>query len=92
MPTYPYSNYPYSKYRQFFEFKRKDYHFKVDIETGKLLFDKKLLALKGAHLPIDLYLKYFQDFYNPYGELTDYTGFPKGFKLNYHVYIFSGYF
>lgn len=91
MPTYPYSNYPYSKYRQFFEFKRKDYHFKVDIETGKLLFDKKLLALKGAHLPIDLYLKYFQDFYNPYGELTDYTGFPKGFKLNYHVYIFSGY-
>ena len=91
MPNYPYSNYPYSKYIQFFEFKRKDYHFKVDIESGKLLFDKILLAVKGAHLPIDLYLKYFQDFYNPNDGLASYTGFPKGFKLNYHVYLFSGY-
>lgn len=89
MQTYPYSNYPFDKYRQFFEFKRKDYHFNVDIKSGKLLFDRKLITLKGNRLPIDLYLKYFHDFYQYHGDLVDYTYFPKGFRLNYHVYLFQ---
>ena len=50
MQTYPYSNYPFDKYRQLFEFKRKDYHFNVDIKSGKLMFDKKLITLKGNKL------------------------------------------
>ena len=34
MQTYLYSNYPFDKCRQLFEFKRKDYHFNVDIKFG----------------------------------------------------------
>ena len=87
MPSYPLSNHIFSKYRQFFEFNRKDYHFNVDIETGKLFLNRKLVTFRGAHLPLDLNLKYCQDFYDSSSGLNAYTGLPRGFKLNYHVYI-----
>ena len=50
MLIYPISNFVYSKYRQFFEFKRKNYCFSIDIETGKLILDRKLVAFRGTHL------------------------------------------
>ena len=87
MPSYPLSNHIFSKYRQFFEFNRKDYHFNVDIETGKLFLSRKLVTFRGTHLPLDLYLKYCQDFYDSSSGLNAYTGLPRGFKFNYHVYI-----
>lgn len=78
----------FSKREQFFELKRKDYHFRVDVKNGDLFFDRKLVSFKGTHLPIDLYLKYIKPHYvNQANNLSNYTGFPKGFKLNYHVFI-----
>ena len=87
MPSYPLSNLIFSKYRQFFELRRKDYYFNIDIEAGKLLFDRRLVTFRGAHLPLDLHLKYSQNFFDSNNGLNAYTGLPKGFKFNYHVYI-----
>lgn len=52
MLNFIFSGLRYKKYQQFFEFNRKDYHFRVGVEDGKLLFDRKLLSFNGAHLPI----------------------------------------
>ena len=87
IPLTAFSNQSFNKHKHFFEFKRKDYHFHVDIQDGKLLFDRRLITFKGAHLPIDLYLKYNQGHFTQSTDLFTYTGFPKGFKLNYHVFI-----
>ena len=87
MVNYPITGPNFDKYQQFFEFNRKDYHFKVDIETGKLLFDRKLISCKGTNLPVDLYLKYTQSHYGASLNLSNYTGLPKGFKFNYHVLV-----
>ena len=48
MPSYPLSNLIFSKYRQFFELRRKDYYFNIDIEAGKLLFDRILTFMHIA--------------------------------------------
>lgn len=56
MPSYPLSNYIFFKYRQVFEFNRKDYHFNIDIETGKLFLSRKLVTFRGTHLPFHLFL------------------------------------
>lgn len=78
----------FSKRKQFLEVKRRDYHFQIDVENGSLFFDRKLITFKGARLPIDLHLKYVQPHYaNSINNLSAYTGFPKGFKLNYHVFV-----
>ena len=85
MLNFIFSGLRYKKYQQFFEFNRKDYHFRVGVEDGKLLFDRKLLSFNGAHLPIDLYLKFNQSHLDNSPNLNSLTGLPKGFKFNYHV-------
>ena len=89
MLNFPFSGIFYNKYQQYFEFERKDYHFKVGIEHGKLLFDRRLITCKGTHLPIDLYLKYNQGHFNQSNNLYNLTNLPKGFKFNYHVFVYQ---
>ena len=82
--------------KRFFSYDYKDYSFRIDLQYGELYFTRKLISFSGKHLPIDLSLKYSQIRANTYDNLNTYTGFPRGFKTNYHVFLeydfdFSGY-
>ena len=77
----------YIKNKPFYTYDYKDYHFKVDMQNGGLYFTRKLISFSGKHLPLDLSLKYSQMHVNVYDNLHTYTGFPRGFKTNYHIVL-----
>ncbi len=75
----------YNKKKPFFPYEYKDYSIKVDLKYGELYFTKKLISFSGQHLPLNLSLKYSQMHTSSTNNLHSFTGFPKGFKTNYHV-------
>lgn len=78
----------FDKYRPFFPYDYKDYSFKLDLRAGELNFTRKLILLPGKHLPLDLSLRYIhRHAYNTYDDLYLSTGFPRGFKTNFHVFL-----
>lgn len=77
----------YNKKKPFFPYEYKDYSFKVDLKYGELYFTKKLISFSGQHLPLNLSLKYSQTHTSSTNNLHSFTGFPKGFKTNYHVVL-----
>lgn len=78
----------FNKYRPYFAYEQKDYSFKVDLQVGELYFVRKLFSLPGRYLPISLSLYYNQRHaYNSYDDLYLSTGFPRGFKTNYHIFL-----
>ncbi|MBO6261379.1 MAG: RHS repeat-associated core domain-containing protein [Bacilli bacterium] len=85
--SFYFAGYYFDKYKQFLKYDYKDYSFKVDLEYGKLYFTRKLFALPGRHLPLDLSLKYIEPHTASTGYLHYATGFPKGCKTNYHVFL-----
>ena len=95
--SYSFAGRFYDKDKLFFPYDYKDYSFKVDLEFSELYFTRKLISFSGKHLPLELTLKYTQqhiDLSNDY--LHADTGFPRGFKTNYHIFLeydssFSGY-
>lgn len=77
----------FDKHKRFFPYDYKSYYLKVDLQYGELYFTKKLISFSGKCLPLNLSLKYSQMHVNTYDNLHTYTGFPKGFKTNYHVVL-----
>ena len=77
----------FNKYKQFFKYEVKDYSFKVDLQYGELYLSRRLFSFSGKHLPLDLSLNYSQLHINVYDNLHLYTGFPRGFKTNFHVFL-----
>ena len=77
----------YNKKKPFFPYEYKGYFFKVDLKYGELYFTKKLISFSGQHLPLNLSLKYSQMHTSSTNNLHSFTGFPKGFKTNYHVVL-----
>ena len=77
----------FNKRRHFFSYDFKDYSFKVDLEFGELYFTRKLMSFSGKHLPLNLSLKYVQSHINGSDCLCSLTGFPQGFKTNFHVFL-----
>lgn len=85
--SFYFAGYYFDKYKQFLKHDYKDYSFKVDLEYGKLYFTRKLFVLPGRHLPLNLSLKYIEPHTVSIGYLHYATGFPKGCKTNYHVFL-----
>ena len=85
--SFYFAGYFFNKYKQFLKHDYKDYSFNVDLEYGKLYFTRKLFALPGKHLPLDLSLKYIESHTASTGYLHYATGFPRGCKTNYHVFL-----
>ena len=85
--SYPFAGRYFDKYKPFFPYELGDYSFKVDLQYGELLFSKKLISFSGRHLPLDLSLKYVQRHADNGTMFSSYSGFPKGFKTNYHVFL-----
>ena len=77
----------YDKYKMVFPYDYKDYNFKVDLQNGNLYLTRKLFSFPGKHLPLELSLNYSEMHVNVYDNLHLYTGFPRGFKTNYHVVL-----
>ena len=95
--SYSFAGRFYNKHKPFFPYECDDYLFKIDLEYGELYFTRKLISFTGKHLPLNLFLKYVQRHVNLSSDFlhTD-TGFPRGFKTNFHVFLeydfsFSGY-
>ena len=95
--SYSFAGRYYNKHKPFFPYECDDYSFKIDLEYGELYFTRKLISFSGKHLPLNLSLKYIQRHVNLSNDfLHADTGFPRGFKTNYHVFLeydsdFSGY-
>lgn len=85
--SFYFAGYYFDKYKQFLKHDYKDYSFKVDLEHGKLYFTRKLFSLPGRYLPLNLSLKYIETHTVSIGYLHYATGFPKGCKTNYHVFL-----
>lgn len=85
--SYPFAGRYFNKYKPFFPYELGDYSFKVDLQYGELLFTKKLISFSGKHLPLDLSLKFVQRHVDNGTMFSSYSGFPKGFKTNYHVFL-----
>ena len=85
--SYPFAGRYFDKYKPFFPYELGDYSFKVDLQYGELLFTRKLISFSGKHLPLDLSLKYVQRHADNGTMFSSYSGFPKGFKTNYHVFL-----
>ena len=77
----------YDKNKKFFSYEYKDHCFKIDLQNGDLYLTRKLFSFSGKHLPLELSLKYSQMHVNTYDNLHTYTGFPRGFKTNYHIVL-----
>lgn len=77
----------YDKNKKFFSYEYKDYCFKIDLQNGDLYLTRKLFSFSGKHLPLELSLKYSQRHVNTYDNLHTYSGFPRGFKTNYHIVL-----
>ena len=77
----------YDKHKMVFPYDYKDYSFKIDLQNGNLYFSRKLISFSGKHLPLELFLNYSEMHVNVYDNLHSYTGFPRGFKTNYHVVL-----
>ena len=84
---YPFAGRYFDKYKPFFPYELGDYSFKVDLQYGELLFTRKLISFPGKHLPLELSLKYVQRHADNGTMFSSYSGFPKGFKTNYHVFL-----
>ena len=95
--SYSFAGRFYNKHKPFFPYECDDYLFKIDLEYGELNFTRKLISFTGKHLPLNLFLKYVQRHVNLSSDfLHADTGFPRGFKTNFHVFLeydfsFSGY-
>ena len=95
--SYSFSGRYFNKHKPFFPYECDDYSFKIDLEYGELYFTRKLISFSGKHLPLNLSLKYIQRHVNLSNDfLHADTGFPRGFKTNFHVFLeydfsFSGY-
>ena len=85
--SYSFAGCFYYKYKPLFPYKCKDYSFNVDLQYGELIFTKRLLKLSGKHLPLELSLKYIQRHTNVNDSFHLDSGFPRGFKTNYHVFL-----
>ena len=85
--SYPFAGRYFDKYKPFFPYELGDYSFKVDLQYGELLFTRKLISFSGKHLPLDLSLKYVQRHADNGTMFSSFSGFPKGFKTNYHVFL-----
>ena len=77
----------FDKDKPFFSYGYKDYSFQLDLEFGELYFTKKLVSFSGRYLPIDISLKYVFRHSIAADNLHVDTGFPKGFKTNFHVFL-----
>lgn len=85
--SYYFAGYYFDKYKHFLSHDYKDYSFKLDLEYGQLYLTRKLFSFYGKHLPFNLSLKYIQPHIAiGHGFHLD-TGFPLGFKTNYHVFL-----
>lgn len=85
--SYSFAGRDFNRYRPFFPYECKDYSFKVDLEFGELYFTRKLLSFSGKHLPLNLCLKYVQRHVDNGTDFSYSSGFPKGFKTNFHVFL-----
>lgn len=85
--SYSFAGRTFNKHKPFFSYDYKDYSFKVDMEYGELYFTRKLISFSEKHLPINLSLKYIQRHISSTQFLHIDTGFPKGFKTNYHIFL-----
>ena len=85
--SYPFAGRYYDKHKPFFPYECGDYSFNVDMQNGELLFSKELIAFSGTHLPLKLSLKYVQRHVDNGTMFSSYSGFPQGFKTNFHVFL-----
>ena len=85
--SYSFAGRFYNKNKPFFTYSHKDYSFRNDMESGELYFSRKLISFSGTHLPLALSLSYIQRHTSVYDYLHLDTGFPRGFKTNFHVFL-----
>ena len=85
--SFSFAGYCFDKYKKFLTHNYKDYSFNVDLKFGKLYLTRKLFALSGKYLPIDLSFKYIETHTTSTQTLHQKTGLPIGVKTNYHLFL-----
>ena len=84
---FSFASYCFDKYKKFLTHNYKDYSFNIDLKFGKLYLTRKLFALPGKYLPIDLSFKYIEAHTTSTQTLHQKTGLPIGVKTNYHLFL-----
>ncbi len=85
--SFSFASYCFDKYKKFLTHNYKDYSFNIDLKFGKLYLTRKLFALPGKYLPIDLSFKYIEAHTTSTQTLHQKTGLPIGVKTNYHLFL-----
>ena len=85
--SFSFAGYCFDKYKKFLTHNYKDYSFNIDLIFGKLYLTRKLFALPGKYLPIDLSFKYIEAHTTSTQTLHQNTGLPIGVKTNYHLFL-----
>lgn len=85
--SFSFASYCFDKYKKFLTHNYKDYSFNIDLKFGKLYLTRKLFALPGKYLPIDLAFKYIEAHTTSTQTLHQKTGLPIGVKTNYHLFL-----
>lgn len=85
--SFSFAGYCFDKYKKFLTHNYKDYSFNIDLKFGKLYLTRKLFALPGKYLPIDLSFKYIEAHTTSTQTLHQKTGLPIGVKTNYHLFL-----
>ena len=85
--SFSFASYCFDKYKKFLTHNYKDYSFNIDLKFGKLYLTRKLFALPGKYLPIDLSFKYIEAHTTSTQTLHEKTDLPIGVKTNYHLFL-----